>query len=56
MDAKNNSSRCIDLICDPGYYRTDIGHCVSICGDGVVIELLEQCDDNNTDDGDGCSH
>lgn len=31
------------------------GHCTPVCGDGLVL-MGEQCDDNNTDDGDGCSN
>jgi fibro-slime domain-containing protein len=30
--------------------------CKSACGDGVLAPSLEQCDDGNTTDGDGCSH
>jgi fibro-slime domain-containing protein len=30
--------------------------CTSTCGDGVVAKPVEQCDDGNTVDGDGCSH
>jgi len=30
--------------------------CHSTCGDGVVASPVEQCDDGNTLDGDGCSH
>ncbi|WP_437974477.1 DUF4215 domain-containing protein [Sorangium sp. So ce295] len=26
-----------------------------MCGDGVVEPPREQCDDGNTDDGDGCT-
>jgi cysteine-rich repeat protein len=33
-----------------------IGDCPNnVCGDGVVYQGVEQCDDGNTDDGDGCS-
>jgi cysteine-rich repeat protein len=38
--------------CDPGW--TGAGCDGSICGDGLV-RGGEQCDDNNLDDGDGCS-
>ena len=27
-----------------------------ICGNGFALHDLEQCDDNNTVSGDGCSH
>jgi fibro-slime domain-containing protein len=30
--------------------------CQAACGDGVLAPSLEQCDDGNTVDGDGCSH
>jgi cysteine-rich repeat protein len=29
--------------------------CVPTCGDGLLTLGLEECDDNNTDNGDGCS-
>ncbi|CAK70960.1 unnamed protein product (macronuclear) [Paramecium tetraurelia] len=29
--------------------------CRSVCGNGLLVESLEQCDDGNTDDGDGCN-
>eukprot|EP00961_Rhodomonas_salina_P084393 1133846-Rhodomonas_salina.1 len=29
--------------------------CVPVCGDSWVVEGSEECDDGNTDDGDGCS-
>jgi fibro-slime domain-containing protein len=31
-----------------------VGSCTSKCGDGLVVN--EECDDGNTNDGDGCSH
>lgn len=31
-----------------------INRCSPICGDGRVFDT-ERCDDNNTDNGDGCS-
>lgn len=30
--------------------------CKAACGDGVLAPSIEQCDDGNTVDGDGCSH
>lgn len=35
--------------------RKSNGDCSAICGDGIIISAYEQCDDNNTLDGDGCS-
>lgn len=29
--------------------------CFGICGDGVVVDGVEECDDGNLKDGDGCS-
>ncbi len=29
---------------------------VAVCGDGVIRAPIEQCDDGNTRDGDGCDH
>jgi len=29
--------------------------CETNCGDGLLSELYEECDDNNTLSGDGCS-
>ena len=37
-----------------GYYMTN-GVCHTICGDKVIINEFEQCDDGNFIDGDGCS-
>ena len=42
--------------CD-GYYLpwdSSLSQCTPVCGDGL-IRLTEECDDNNTDNGDGCS-
>jgi fibro-slime domain-containing protein len=30
--------------------------CKAACGDGILAPTIEQCDDGNTADGDGCSH
>lgn len=37
----------------PGTYTVD-GNCVTKCGDGIETSD-EECDDNNSNDGDGCS-
>lgn len=36
-----------------GYEFDSNGVCQDKCGDGVIIDA--QCDDNNTEPGDGCS-
>ena len=45
----------VNLICEctSGFYMESVGQCLEICGDGKVF--YEQCDDNNTISGDGCS-
>ncbi|CAK73911.1 unnamed protein product (macronuclear) [Paramecium tetraurelia] len=44
------------LQCKYGYYMNSINNlCESICGD-QIIQGLEQCDDGNVDNYDGCSH
>ena len=46
----------VSCICD-GYglpWIASAQTCTPICGDGLV-RVTEQCDDNNTDAGDGCS-
>ena len=44
-------------ICDAvlGYYITAALGCVTLCGDGIYVAGVEQCDDNNTANYDGCS-
>ncbi len=32
-----------------------VGECAVICGDGLIVEGVEACDDGNVVDGDGCS-
>ncbi|CAD8170515.1 unnamed protein product [Paramecium octaurelia] len=41
------------LMCDAGFVLYD-NFCTNICGDGILSNL-EQCDDGNQSDGDGCS-
>ncbi|CAD8195079.1 unnamed protein product [Paramecium pentaurelia] len=36
------------------YTDTEIKACVSICGDGILVNESEQCDDGNQEDEDGC--
>ncbi|CAD8135616.1 unnamed protein product [Paramecium octaurelia] len=51
-------------ICDEGkclechlhfYYDNSTFSCQSVCGDGILTSETEQCDDSNTNSGDGCS-
>ncbi len=49
-----------DEACDEGLANSDTGACTSTCveaacGDGLVQEGVEECDDGNTDPDDGCS-
>ena len=44
---------CVYCTYVPGYGITKSGACSELCGDGLLLDL--QCDDGNTDDGDGCS-
>jgi proprotein convertase subtilisin/kexin type 5 len=43
--------------CNTGYVVSiqDQTLCTTVCGDGIVMSLFEQCDDGNTMSGDGCS-
>ena len=34
---------------------TEENKCVEVCGDGIFLRLTSECDDHNTEDGDGCS-
>ena len=43
-----NCTGCLDG------FKVDTAVCVNICGDGLIV-ANEQCDDNNTFAGDGCS-
>jgi len=42
-----------DCLCAPGFDRDDAGDCVPGCGNGQRT-AGEECDDGNTDEGDGC--
>lgn len=47
-----------EVLHDPGLSTPlfkDLGWSIAECGDGIVAPPLEQCDDGNTEDGDGCS-
>jgi cysteine-rich repeat protein len=41
-------------LCDGYHFPWKGTQCSSLCGDGL-LRLEEQCDDNNTEDGDGCA-
>lgn len=43
--------RCEDT---PGLVTESYGVCQEVCGDGIDLGMNE-CEDANTDDGDGCS-
>ena len=48
----DSAENCVE--CDNNsYYLTDGGTCDEICGDGILFNL--ECDDGNTESGDGCS-
>ena len=38
-----------------GYAISDTGECEELCGDGLLLSLVHECDDGNTSNGDGCS-
>ncbi|CAD8120374.1 unnamed protein product [Paramecium sonneborni] len=56
----NLCTSCYRPDCDhcesiPGLYSDQTTKkCNSICGDGIVVEKYEQCDDYNQNNGDGC--
>jgi cysteine-rich repeat protein len=41
--------------CIYGYNLSATSTCGPTCGDGIFIPSAEQCEDNNTVNGDGCS-
>ncbi|CAD8186927.1 unnamed protein product [Paramecium octaurelia] len=43
------------VLCEDGYLE-DGSQCFNICGDGLLIKKLEQCDDGNIQNNDGCSN
>ncbi|CAD8103948.1 unnamed protein product [Paramecium sonneborni] len=53
--------KCLDcyqgicLQCDIGY-KENGSYCNNICGDGQLVQQLEQCDDGNLQNNDGCSN
>lgn len=38
-----------------GYISDGFGSCTALCGDGLTVSALQQCDDGNLVDNDGCS-
>ena len=38
-----------------GQFTTEDNTCEEICGDGIFLDETSECDDGNTDSGDGCS-
>ncbi len=52
MNTTNNFClKCDEIV---GYFTNEEMECEDICGDG--IKLTKQCDDGNTNSGDGCSN
>ncbi|CAD8120365.1 unnamed protein product [Paramecium sonneborni] len=42
--------------CREGWHLINNNHCEIICGDAVVVQDLEECDDGNYDPYDGCNN
>ena len=38
-----------------GGTTTSASLCLTECGDGILVSILEECDDENSNDSDGCS-
>ncbi|MFH1364893.1 MAG: DUF4215 domain-containing protein, partial [Candidatus Aenigmatarchaeota archaeon] len=61
-DGNNKTKTCQNFgysnpntsLCSSDCLSYDLSQCVNVCGDGI-LEPGEDCDDNNTIDGDGCS-
>ena len=52
----DNVTGCTDCVADYGYTcDSNANTCTTTCGDGKHVSSNEECDDNNVDDGDGCS-
>ena len=59
--ALGNCTACLDnygviecTVCVTGFYLDPVDkNCSVVCGDGILASI-EECDDNNTDNGDGC--
>ena len=46
---------CRDCTFTDGLRISDDDKCVEVCGEGIFLNLTSECDDHNTEDGDGCS-
>ena len=46
---------CRDCSFTDGLHINEDKKCVEVCGDGIFLELTSECDDHNTENGDGCS-
>lgn len=44
-----------DCVCKSGFYSTSVTDCKEICGNGLMASNDKECDDGNTNNGDGCS-
>ena len=52
----SNANKCTTCNNTMGYYNNaTTNKCSSKCGDGILVSAHEECDDNNTDNYDGCS-
>ncbi|CAD8162332.1 unnamed protein product [Paramecium pentaurelia] len=51
-----NFGRCLQCDEDNGWYAQIDGTCDSVCGDGIVANLTEMCDDGNANPSDGCNY
>jgi len=63
FDRKLNGDKTFDLICHSNGNFTETPTCIPICGDGLIVSTdhldiynrLDECDDGNFADRDGCS-
>ena len=46
---------CRDCRFFDGLFLNDDNECEEVCGDGIFLGIGSECDDHNTDFGDGCS-
>ncbi|CAK72888.1 unnamed protein product, partial (macronuclear) [Paramecium tetraurelia] len=49
-----NCFQGICLLCEKGYLENE-SQCHTVCGDSFLVQQLEQCDDGNKQNNDGCS-
>ena len=38
-----------------GFQQIEDGTCIEVCGDGIFHNIDHECDDGNSEDGDGCT-